>query len=192
MPRIFENIKKQLLPALQETLLVAERADFSLGYFNLRGWRHLASHVDGWAGGDGQCCRLLIGMHINPTDELLRALRTQEGEDELDNQSASLEKRRIAEDFRSQLTVGVPTHQDESALRHPASQIRAKKLVVKVYQRHPLHAKLYLRHRQDVNNPSANPGRCGTTYVALRLHLQEHHPAEPLRRGHDGPGGRDL
>jgi hypothetical protein len=34
-----------------------------------------------------------------------------------------------------------------------AEQIRTKKLVVKVYLRHPLHAKLYLLHRQDANNP---------------------------------------
>jgi hypothetical protein len=153
MPRIFDNIKKPLLPALQETLLVAERADFCVGYFNLRGWRHLASHVDRWTGDEGKCCRLLIGMHINPTDELRRALRAQEDVDELDNQSASREKRRIAEDFRGQLTFGVPTNEDETALRQLASQIRTKKLVVKVYLRHPLHAKLYLLHRQDANNP---------------------------------------
>lgn len=152
MPRIFDNIEKSLLPALEETLQVAERADFCVGYFNLRGWRHLAKHVDRWAGGDGQCCRLLVGMHVTPTDELRRALRSQE-EDALDNQTAIREKRRIAEEFRSQLTFGTPTNEDESALRQLAEQIRATKLVVKVYLRHPLHAKLYLLHRQDANNP---------------------------------------
>ncbi|MBI5861295.1 MAG: NgoFVII family restriction endonuclease [Rhodocyclales bacterium] len=152
MPRIFDNIEKSLLPALEETLQVAERADFCVGYFNLRGWRHLAKHVDRWAGGDGQCCRLLVGMHVTPTDELRRALRSQE-EDALDNQTAIREKRRIAEEFRSQLTFGIPTNEDESALRQLAEQIRATKLVVKVYLRHPLHAKLYLLHRHDANNP---------------------------------------
>lgn len=153
MPRIFDNIEKQLLPALTETLKVAERADFCVGYFNLRGWRHLADHVDRWAGGDGQCCRLLVGMHVAPSDELRQALRGGDDEEFLDNQTALREKRRIAEEFRQQLTFGVPSNTDEATLRHLASQIHAKKLVVKVYLRHALHAKLYLLHRQDVNNP---------------------------------------
>lgn len=152
MPRIFDNIEKPLLPALEESLQVAERADFCVGYFNLRGWRHLATHVDRWTGGDSQCCRLLVGMHITPTDELRRTLRSQE-EVILDNQTAVREKRRIAEEFRSQLTFGIPTNEDEAALRQLADQIRGKKLFVKVYLRHPLHAKLYLLHRHDANNP---------------------------------------
>jgi superfamily II DNA or RNA helicase len=152
MPRIFDNIEKPLLPALQETLLVAERADFCVGYFNLRGWSHLAPHVENWAGGTGHCCRLLVGMHVAPTDELRQALRAKD-EDGLDNQTALREKRRIAEEFRQQLTFGAPSNSDEASLRQLAAQIRAQKLVVKVYLRHTLHAKLYLLHRHDVNNP---------------------------------------
>lgn len=132
---------------------VAERADFCVGYFNLRGWRHLAGHVDRWAGGEGQCCRLLVGMHVSPSDELRQVLRTRDDEEPLDNQTALREKRRIAEEFRQQLTFGAPTNDDEAALRHLSEQIRSNKLVVKVYLRHPLHAKLYLLHRQDANNP---------------------------------------
>lgn len=153
MPRIFDNIEQSLLPALQETLKTAERADFCVGYFNLRGWRHLSSYMDRWAGGANQCCRLLVGMQVTPSDVLRQALRTGEDADMLDNQTALREKQRIAEEFRRQLTFGVPSNEDEAALRQLALQIRAQKLIVKVYLRHPLHAKLYLLHRQDANNP---------------------------------------
>lgn len=151
MPRIFDNIEKNLLPALCETLGTAERADFCVGYFNLRGWRHLADHVDRWTGGEEQYCRLLIGMPVSPYDEMRQSLRSDETS--LDNQTAQRERRRIAEDFRRQLTAGVPTNTDEAVLRQLSAQIRAKKLLVKVYLRHSLHAKLYLMYRQDVNNP---------------------------------------
>ena len=153
MPRIFDNIEKSLLPALKETLNVAERADFCVGYFNLRGWRHLAGYLNPWSGGEGNCCRLLVGMHVTPSDELRLALRAVDDNEPLDNQTATREKRRIAEEFRDQLTFGVPTNTDETSLRQLSKQIRVKKLFVKVYLRHTLHAKLYLLHREDPVNP---------------------------------------
>ena len=154
MPRIFDNLApgSSLLPALQETLTLASRADFCVGYFNLRGWGGLAPHVDDWDQGNG-LCRVLIGMQQLPHDELREALSLLDKPSGIDNQTAHRLRVQLAEQLRQQLTIGVPTNADERTLRQLASQLRAKKVVVKLFLRHPLHAKLYLLFRDDPVNP---------------------------------------
>lgn len=51
MPTIYDNIKKYLEEGLNKTLENAERADFCIGYFNLRGWQKVAKVVAGLPGG---------------------------------------------------------------------------------------------------------------------------------------------
>ena len=154
MPRIFDNIKQYLRPALAETMRVAQRADFCVGYFNLLGWRSIDDNVEKWAGGAGHCCRILVGMQRLPHEHLRAARSLSPDRPELDNQTALRFKKRLAEEFREQLTFGAPTNQDEAALRRLARQIEARKVVVKLFLRHPLHAKLYLLFRSDPINPT--------------------------------------
>ena len=154
MPRIFDNLAPDtgLLPALQETLGLSSRADFCVGYFNLRGWGGLAPYVDNWSGDNGPC-RVLIGMQRLPHDDLREALSLVDRPSSMDNQAAHRLRVQLAEQLRQQLTIGAPTNADERTLRQLAAQLRAKKVVVKLFLRHPLHAKLYLLFRNDPINP---------------------------------------
>jgi len=165
MPQIFDNIEKHLLSALKDAMCLSERADFCVGYFNLRGWRKVDSLVEKWAGGDGRCCRLLVGMQQMPQDQLRSAMSLVKCEEQIDQATAIALKRKLAEDFRNQLTVGIPTNDDEEGLRRLAAQITLRKLVVKLFLRHPLHAKLYLCFRQDPLNPKI--GYLGSSNLTL-------------------------
>ena len=153
MPRIFDNIESGLLPALRQTLEISARGDFCVGYFNLRGWKSIDDLISAWPGGEGNQCRLLVGMQRLPQDELKIELATKKEEQALDNQSALRLKKRLAEDFRVQLTLGAPNNADEAGLRRLANQLKSKQVMVKLFLKHTLHAKLYLLFRPDPNNP---------------------------------------
>lgn len=153
MPRIFDNIELKLLPDLQQAIQASYRADFCVGYFNLRGWGEIADKIDSWPGGDGHCVRLLIGMQKLPQDELQALYSFSGPEDDLDNPTILKLKKRLAEEFKAQLALGAPSNETEAGLRKLALQLRQKKVQVRLFLRHPLHAKLYLLFRQDNFNP---------------------------------------
>jgi len=153
MPRIFDNIQQELLPAMRTTLEVSERADFCVGYFNLRGWKQLDHLVERWAGGEGACCRLMVGMQKLPNEELRTAFRLVGSDEPVDQRRVLQLKTEMAEEFRAQLALGVPTNDDEAGLRRLAAQLRSSKVVVKLFLLYSLHAKLYLLYRHDPNNP---------------------------------------
>ncbi len=153
MPRVIDNIDQHLLPILRDTLAVSERADFCVGYFNLRGWRTIDDLIAQWQPDAGQRCRVLIGMQRPPHEEV-RALYQAVGDDALmDNARASEIKHKFATHLREQITFGVPTSADEKGLQRLAKQLREGKVQVKLFLPYPLHAKLYLLFRKDINNP---------------------------------------
>jgi len=92
-------------------------------------------------------------MQKLPQEELATALSISRSDSEIDNQTALRIKKKLAEEFRNQLTIGIPTNDDEAGLRRLAAQIRTKKVVVKLFLRHTLHAKLYLLFRHDPISP---------------------------------------
>ena len=66
MSRIFNNIEQDLPGGLRATLAVTKRADFCVGYLNLRGWQGVVDLVHPWSVADGQICRVLAGMQRPP------------------------------------------------------------------------------------------------------------------------------
>ena len=153
MPRIFDNIDLRLLGTLKETLDQASRADFCVGYFNLRGWRLIDRAIEQLPNSHDGCCRLLIGMQRLPKEELRRNLAILKDEKRIDQGEALRLKKLMAQEFREQLMLGIPSAEDETGLQRLKAQLRSGKLVVKLHLRYTLHAKLYLVHRADHITP---------------------------------------
>jgi len=87
MPVIYDNITNQFSEGLINSLDVSYRGDFCVGYFNLRGWKQVADYIEKWNGGEGNQCRLLIGMQKLPVDLLKQYLAINRNS-EMDQQEA--------------------------------------------------------------------------------------------------------
>ncbi|XFA73619.1 SNF2-related protein [Thermosynechococcaceae cyanobacterium Okahandja] len=81
--------------------------------------------------------------------ELRQALAIGVEPERMDQGQAIRLQTLMAQEFRQQLTYGAPSVADEEGLKRLQAQLRAGKLRVKLFLRHPLHAKLYLIYRHD-------------------------------------------
>lgn len=149
MPHIFDNIDTILLPEFQQEFKTALRADICVGYFNLRGWKHLHPAIAHLEGTEDSRVRLLIGMQRLPIEDVRALYSATDADGSIDLPTATRLKTEIVAGFRDQLILGAPTNEDERALRDLADDLRSGRLVVKLFLRFPLHAKLYLVHRPD-------------------------------------------
>lgn len=171
MSKIYDNIgDNKFLDGLHGIVCApgVVRADFCVGYFNLRGWRSIANEVNDLVGGevkermfsggkDQWCdverkCRLLIGM-CRPMQDVIHEIYAVNVQ-KVDDERAKSWKRSACADFRRQLTIGVPTKEDELALRMLRNQLANGIVAVKLHLRFPLHAKLYLAHRPGDPTPA--------------------------------------
>jgi superfamily II DNA or RNA helicase len=155
MPRIFDNIDLKLRDGLIQTLQASgvTRLDAAIGYFNMRGWSVLRDVVDELPLAlEPRTVRLIIGMQGRPEDDIRRFLRTSSADD-MDNQTAQRLRETAVADLKRQLEIGYPQANDRQTLRILRRQLAEGRVRVKLFLRSSLHAKLYLRHRDDVDNP---------------------------------------
>ena len=161
MPQIFDNIEKYLEEGLNETLKTSKRADFCIGYFNLRGWKRVSEQIDNLKGDylpseieddNKYYCRVIVGMQKLPDDEI-KDYFSGESSKLIDNTIALELKKKIAKQFKEQLTIGSPTNEDEYTLKTLSRQLKEKKVTIKLYLKTNLHAKLYLTFREDYSSP---------------------------------------
>ena len=164
MPKIYDNIEYKLTDGLNDAVDIAHRADFCIGYFNLRGWKEIAGNIDKFSGGQGHSCRVLVGMQRQPQD-IIEKFYTKTENEYIDNQKVLKLKKNLAQEFKDQLTLGYPTEADEKGLRKLSRQIKEQKVFVKLYLKTGLHAKLYLLFRDDKINPSI--GYLGSSNLTL-------------------------
>ncbi len=78
-------------------------------------------------------------MQRLPKDEVHSSLALGNEDVGIDNSAVIRYKKEIAQEFCEQLTWGAPTNQDEAGLRRLSQQIKSKKVIVKLFLRHPLH-----------------------------------------------------
>ena len=178
MARIYDNIDLKFTEGLKDLVSNqgVNRVDFCVGYFNLRGWNLVINEVDNLEGDYVdenedrvfRHCRLLIGMQ-RPTEELIKQFYSASAPEMIDSQKKLQCKMEMAREFRKQLLLGLPTKQDEATLRRLSTQLKAKKVVVKLYLREPLHAKLYIGYcpSNSLHPITALMGSSNLTYSGL-------------------------
>ena len=175
MPTIYDNINEQFGQGLLKHLSMAKRVDYCAGYFNIRGWRTVSHDIDELEGMDvieegrvvHRYCRLLIGMTKTPIESIIDGLNPDGFI--VDNEKAAKTKRLLAEELKYQLELGAPTDEDERTVRRLLKQLKAGRVVVKLFLEHQLHAKLYLAYTDDsLTNKVALLGSSNFTFSGLQ------------------------
>ena len=175
MPTIYDNIEKKFAEGVSQHIKNAKRVDYCVGYFNIRGWNTVVSQIDQLEGMEvkengktyTRYCRLLVGMTKNPFDVLIDELNPDGNF--IDNEKAAKMKRKLAEDFKKQLEIGIPTDADEHTIKKLLKQLKEGRVVIKLFMEYQLHAKLYLSYTvNSLTNNVALLGSSNFTFSGLQ------------------------
>lgn len=176
MPQIYDNINLKFADGLKQHLNHAKRIDYCAGYFNIRGWKVVCDQIDTLEGmkveeGENSVtryCRVLVGMTKTPFETIIEELDFKDT-GLVDQKKANNIKKRLAREFRDQLALGTPTNEDERTIKHLLRQLKSGKVVVKLFLKHQLHAKLYLAYSKDsITNKLALVGSSNFTFAGLQ------------------------
>ena len=171
MPDIYDNLDGNLQDGLRRALEGARRADFCVGYFNLRGWSTVCDQVQNLADGEN-ACRLIVGMPVRSDAANARRLYVGGAEEDATPTVVAGRRDKLVGEFAEQLTFGCPTARDEKTLRQLTRQLREGRLRVRFFAKRPLHAKLYLAHRGQDGDIAAFAGSSNFTFSGLRGNVE--------------------
>ncbi len=176
MPNIYDNIEKDFNTGLKNHAKNALRLDYCVGYFNIRGWNLVADEINKLQGeeikeGNTQqkrFCRLLLGMYKTPT-EIIADNYSGNEEEIPDHKQIEELRKQIKEELKEQLTIGSPTNNDENTIKKLLQQLKEGKVVVKLFLKHLLHAKLYLSYSSNkITATTALLGSSNFTLAGLK------------------------
>ena len=131
-----ENIERLFKSAIS--------VDFCLTQINLRGWQNVSDWLVCLNKSFAVPCNLLVGKSVSPEDELRSLYAIKVNDRRLDNRTAHSFKEQVLDSFKHQLTLGVPSIDDEKSLHQLGLQLKSKRLVVKLYLPAPIRYNFYL------------------------------------------------
>jgi hypothetical protein len=151
LSKIVDNASSLLRDALSSKLKHSKAVDICVGYFNIRGWKHVSDSLDSLRReSEAGAIRLLVGMAVpekTAEQKILEAtFRLEDDEEDVDYKIATRRAIDAVQDFSEQLTWGLPSDVAAKAIRGFLADLKSGVVTVKFAARRRLHAKLYLCH----------------------------------------------
>ena len=160
---IIDNRNLSLKDEINNCLKGSEAVKFAVGYLYLSGFYQIAEKI-----GNLEEARILTGSTLNreTVEELLESIYDEE---KLSKETEARKYQRKAESKEIAGNVGKSIEKHIQSLPHSLEKekkltklselIKSKKVKLKIYTRHPLHAKAYIfKYKKDIAGPAASEG----------------------------------